>query len=572
MSTETLVRRLPRALHAARSSQELFAAVHESLEDAGYAGAHAVVLREASGEALQVCTSSDVRHPPGTRLRPACRDVADALRSGRPWYANGELGRLETASDDVPIGGAIPLRTGDDECYGALVTTERILEEQRDLVELIGEHLGLALVRVQLQEETSRRHQNDLTKLSLMTRAGEVIRSIELDPILAKLMELALSAVDGEVGCIVLRENGESSVRVEWGLGPDLLEHLRVADGRALADAVIADGRPLVSGHVPSDPEIRAEGPAEIVGSLAAVPLATRDRTLGCLIVARSEGGGFDDGDLELLAVTTGLSSNAIENAILHRTEIERERLRAELRLAGEVQMGLLPSRVPDLRGAACAARVWPCDDSGGDYYDFMQLDEHRLAFCVGDATGHGIGAAFITTTARACLRACMHERETDLGALFGRVSALLEDDLPDGKFITLFLGIYDDRDRTISYVSAGHDAGLLYRAATRTFEELDATGAPLGIFPGLTFEATQTAPLAPGDVLVVKSDGVTEAESPEREQFGEARLRASVTSHLALDPGGIVESLHADVVAHRDGAPQTDDVTILCVCGRRTD
>lgn len=228
--------------------------------------------------------------------------------------------------------------------------------------------------------------------------------------------------------------------------------------------------------------------------------------------------------------------------------------------------MGLLPSAIPEADGIECAAMVWPCDDSGGDYYDFMKLDEHRLAFCVGDATGHGIGAAFITTTARACLRACMNHAGPNLGTLFGQVSGLLEDDFSDGKFITMFLGVYDSRDGTISYVSAGHDPGLLYRAATGTFEELEATGAPLGIFPGLTFDAAKVAPLGPGDMLIVKTDGITEGENPSGEQFGEDRLREAMKAHHELTPAEVVQTLHDDAVRFRDTAPQTDDITILCL------
>lgn len=566
MSNTDFARRTTRGLHSARTSQALFDALRSSLGELGQEGEHAVVLHDAKRENLQLCASTNPMHAPGSVLSAADAPCLSALHQGQPWYANGQADQLHVANTELPVGALLPLNTGDDECYGALVTTHRVLEDQREALELIAEHLGLALVRVQLHEEISRRHQNDLTKLSLMSRAGEVIRSIELEPILAKLMELALSSVEAEVGSIVLCEEEGTKLRVEWGLGQEFLDHLRVADGRRLTDAVIADQKARMAEQVSSDPEIQADGPAEAVGSVLAVPLATRDRVLGCLIVARGEGGGFKESDLELLSVTTGLSSNAIENALLHQTEIERERLQAELRLAGKVQMGLLPDQVPEIEGIECAATVWPCDDSGGDYYDFMKLDEHRLAFCVGDATGHGIGAAFITTTARACLRACINHEALDLGPLFERVSGLLENDLADGKFITMFLGVYDSRDRRISYVSAGHDSGILYRAATNCFEELEATGAPLGIFAGLTFDAGRTEPLQEGDLLIVKTDGITEAENTDREQFGEERLRAAIKTHHAALPADVVTSLYDDAIGFRGEAPQTDDITILCL------
>lgn len=566
MNEADLARRLTRRLHSARSSQELFDALRDSIGDLGHDGSHAVLLQQGIDGPLQVCSSTEPTHRPGTVVTATEDPCLSALRAGEPWYANGRVDNLTSPGGSLPVSALLPLRTGKDECFGALVTSERILEEQRAAIELVAEHLGLALIRVQTHEEISRRHQNDLTKLSLMSRAGEVIRSLELEPILAKLMELALSSVEAEVGCIILCEEDGPRVRVEWGLDAEVLNHVHVADGRSLTAAVLEEAQPRMSEHVPGDPAIVTDGPAEAIGSLLAVPLATRDRVLGCLIVARGEGGGFKERDLELLSVTTGLSSNAIENALLHKTEVERERLQAELRLAGEVQMGLLPSQVPEVSGVACAATVWPCDESGGDYYDFMKLDDHRLAFCVGDATGHGIGAAFITTTARACLRASITDDELDLGALFGRVSSLLENDLADGRFITMFLGVYDSRDRTVSYVSAGHDAGLLYRAASGALEELEATGAPLGIFPGLTFESAKTAPLEPGDALIVKTDGITEGENSESEQFGEERLQAAIAAHHRKAPADVVASLHRDALQFRGDAPQTDDITVLCL------
>lgn len=555
-----------RRLHAATTSRDLFVALEESIRQLGYDGGHAIVLQEPGRDELRLCASTNPIHRSGATVAGGETPSTAALRRGEAWYANGEGDRLRTDDVDMSVGAVLPLRSTSDECYGALVATERVLDEQRESLEMLAEHLSLALVRVQTHEEISRRHQNDLTKLSLMTRAGEVIRSLELEPILANLMELALSSVQGEVGCIVLCREGGARVEVEWGLSADILLNLRVPDGRTLTHAVIEDAKPRMAGHVPTDPGIEALGPAEAVGSIVAVPLATRDRVLGCLVVARGEGGGFEERDLGLLEVVTGLSSNAIENAQLHQTEIERERLQAELRLAGEVQMGLLPSEVPEIDGLQCAATVWPCDESGGDYYDFMRIDEHRLAFCVGDATGHGIGAAFITTTARACLRACMHDDDLDLGALLERVSGLLEDDISDGKFITLFLGVYDSRDRTISYVSAGHDAGLLYRAESDSFEELEATGPPLAIFAGLTFESGRTSPLNPGDLLVVKSDGVTEAENESREQFGDDRLLDTIRTKRKLGSPEMVEAVHEQVVRFRSDAAQLDDITVLCV------
>ncbi len=274
----------------------------------------------------------------------------------------------------------------------------------------------------------------------------------------------------------------------------------------------------------------------------------------------------FSEQDIELLRTIADLSSMAIENAPLHHQVLEREALREKLRIAGEIQYGLLPQQQPTIPGATLAARNVPCDESSGDYFDFFLLDEHRLGFVVGDATGHGIGAALMTTTVRAFLRALVSSTD-DPARLFDRLNDLTVADFREGKFITLFFGVYDVRTRTMTYASAGHSPPLmLYRHEQDTFQYLKATGLPLGILAGTPYEQKTTEPLAVGDFMLLLSDGVHEAASETGTFFGQERLIEVVRAHCDADPETLIDAIYVAVCLFCGSAPQTDDITLLCL------
>jgi sigma-B regulation protein RsbU (phosphoserine phosphatase) len=298
--------------------------------------------------------------------------------------------------------------------------------------------------------------------------------------------------------------------------------------------------------------------------SLVALPLITHTRMLGGLVVVNL--GVSSPQDLELLQTIVELSSMAIENALLHQEALEKEALREQLRIAGDIQHALLPKAAPMMPGIRLSAWSMPCDEAGGDYYDVFQLDEHRLGFVVGDATGHGIGAALMATTVRALLRALVRSTD-DPSQLFGRLNDLAATDFREGKFVTLFYGIYDTRHRTLTYVSAGHRPPLiLYRQARDAFEYLVATGIPVGIFAGVPYEQKTTAPLEDQDVMLLLTDGVEEAVSETGEWFGKERLLDLIRAHRHADSADLIEVICQEVQTFCGRVPQKDDITLLCL------
>jgi len=251
----------------------------------------------------------------------------------------------------------------------------------------------------------------------------------------------------------------------------------------------------------------------------------------------------------------------------------DRVKLRQSLDLAMEVQQALLPSAAPEIDGLDVDGHSIYCDETGGDYYDFMvvqPLDEQHLWLVMGDVTGHGIAAALLMTTARAIVRS----RVGTPGSIAEHVNALnaqLAADNQHGRFMTMCVLLLDQATGRMRWVLAGHDAPIVYDPASRACRELDHTrgGIPLGIDGAWMYEEDEGPIVAPGEVLVVGTDGIWEARNDADEMYGKERLKRVIASSAAGDAREIREAIVADVEAFRGATPQLDDITLLVVKGR---
>jgi sigma-B regulation protein RsbU (phosphoserine phosphatase) len=501
---------------------------------------------------------------PGTTLTIKPPTPLARLPQSRAIYFEALQPIVEDAPA-MPAAVIVPLRA-DDETYGILLLHDVVPAHIQPLIDDVAEQFGLALSRVQFLEELRRRHSIDAAKLGAVAETSKVLRELDLDAVLAKLMELALSAVAAEVGCIVLRQAEDTTLtcRIEWGLDGVAVQQLQFQDGETLVERVLREKIPLMFSHLRQESPFVPVPLLDGIHSIVALPLVTHTRVLGGLVLVNL--GVSSPQDMELLQTIVELSSTAIENALLHQEALEKAALREQLRIAGNIQRALLPKATPALKGVRMSAWSKPCDESGGDYYDVFPFDEHRLGFVVGDATGHGIGAALIATTVRALLRALVPSSD-DLGQLFERLNNLAATDFPEGKFVTLFYGVYDTRDRILTYVNAGHRPPLiLYRQQHETFEHLTATGIPLGIFTGVPYAQQATAPLEAGDVVLLLTDGVEEAVSETGEWFGKERLLDLIRTHRTADAPDLIQTIYQEVKAFCGAAPQKDDITLLCM------
>ncbi|MHC1789698.1 SpoIIE family protein phosphatase [Solidesulfovibrio sp.] len=251
----------------------------------------------------------------------------------------------------------------------------------------------------------------------------------------------------------------------------------------------------------------------------------------------------------------------------------ERLRLKQDMLLAKEVQQNLLPKAPPHLPGIDLAGATIFCDETGGDYFDYLSFAPTANGGCdiiVGDATGHGIAAALFMATGRALLRG---GQGVGCGpaALLTLANGLLWQDTADsGRFITLYFlrlegGGLAPRGR-LRWSRAGHDPAMLYDPATNSFKELLGPGLPLGVLPDHIYTEQSCPGLTPGQVLLLGTDGIWEARNPADAMYGKERLREVVRRHAAQSAEAIVAAVHADVAAFQAEAPRDDDITLVVV------
>ena len=246
----------------------------------------------------------------------------------------------------------------------------------------------------------------------------------------------------------------------------------------------------------------------------------------------------------------------------------DRLRLRHSLDVAMEVQQRLLPNKPPEVRGLDVAGHSTYCDETGGDYYDFLVLDQAApdcVLVALGDVMGHGVAAALVMAGARAVLRD-RADATGSLAALMGRLNHMLASDLGGERFMTMHLSVINARDRTFRWVSAGHDPAIIYDPAADRFEEIDASGLPLGVLDDTSYEESTYGPLKPGQVITVGTDGVWEMPNAAGEQFGKERLRALIRSAVGGTADDIVRAIVESLNKFRGDFKAVDDVTFVVI------
>jgi phosphoserine phosphatase RsbU/P len=303
------------------------------------------------------------------------------------------------------------------------------------------------------------------------------------------------------------------------------------------------------------------------IRSVMCVPLLAPDReALGIIQLDTSDRKQFHQEDLDVLAAVAGQAAIAIQNAQMHESLLERERVNRDLKLAEQVQKRFLPQSVPIIPGFEFFAHYDPAYEVGGDYYDFVPLPGNRVAIAVGDVSGKGVAAALMMAKFSGDTRYCILT-ENSPAAASNELNSLLFSAAIEEKFITLSLGVLDIEKRILSITSAGH-LPVMVRRANGTVDEIgeEIAGFPLGIVPDADYKQTDIR-LNPGDVVAVFSDGVTDARNL-REELYDSRDKRRLMKKLGETTGGpetIGRALLQDIREFSAGHNQVDDITLIC-------
>jgi len=296
-------------------------------------------------------------------------------------------------------------------------------------------------------------------------------------------------------------------------------------------------------------------------------PLRSGDKVCGFAALGPRPGNQpYAPADLELGAGMAAQAVVAFDNCWHFREMLDKKQYEKELAVAASIQQGLFPSQLPDLSGFDVAAMNRPAQQVGGDYYDVLTLRDggtDACLFCVADVSGKGLAASLLMSTIQATLRALLG-REPSLAELASRANELLFATTPGSKYATAALVLAHPQTGECRYVSGGHTESLLLHASgERTW--LGATGVPLGLFPGMSWEEVSLT-MGDGDVMVLYSDGVSEAQTVAFDEFGSDRLAAIVERERDKPASAIIAAIVDAIDAFVEGAPQFDDITLMVI------
>ena len=278
----------------------------------------------------------------------------------------------------------------------------------------------------------------------------------------------------------------------------------------------------------------------------------------------RSES-AFSEADLRTLSVVANELALALQNMELLEHYVEKQKMEVALSMAQDIQGSVLPREAPQIAGFEIAGRCVPCDETGGDYYDFIKLPSDELGIAIGDVTGHGIGSALLMMSARSLLRASVGAND-DMQQLLIKVNNLLTADVRDGMFMSLFYAVLSPTTSSLRYLSAGHDPGIMVRASSGEVELLPSRTCPMGIFEDFPMNEPEEFKMSSGDVLFLATDGIPETEDTSQELFGRERLEELIVKSIDKSPVEIIDAVLAEADGHRGDGEQTDDLTIVVI------
>ena len=407
----------------------------------------------------------------------------------------------------------------------------------------------------------------------LLDITKKISRSLDLQEVLNLVMDTLDSLIPYDAaGIFVLQcldrdqvPEGEEpcTFKAEAVRGYDIDElsdlHLKLGEG--FIGSVALTGQPVISHDVREDPvyiNARDRTRSEMVA-----PIISNDEVIGVFDLESDELNAYSNDDLDVLLLLASQVAIIIEKVVLHEQMIENKRLQGQLEGARQVQLELLPPKDPELPGYDLSAYNYPSEEVSGDYYDWVRIYDDEIAIVIADVSGKGVPAAILMAFLRASLRAATHiGYATNIS--MAKVNYLLWESIERHQFVTAFHGILDASNKTLSYSNAGHNPPLLLKANGET-QFIEHGELPLGMFRETRYREYHLL-IEPGDVLLLYTDGVTEALSPDGVEFGRDRLVQAVKENSEQPARELIASLEMAVLGWTANAGASDDVTFFVI------
>lgn len=406
-------------------------------------------------------------------------------------------------------------------------------------------------------------------KLRLLLDVTKTIsRSLDLDEVLNLVMDTLGSLLPYDAAGIYLIDHGDRSspyifksraIR-GYEISFELIEpQLRLGEG--FIGRVAQTGQPLISPDVSKDPRYFAARPR--TRSEMVAPIISNDRVIGVFDLESDELDAYDAKDLEILQMLTSQVAIIIEKVWLHEQRVEQKRLHAQLEIARQVQLELLPEHDPRLPQFDISAYIFPTEEVSGDYYDWVEVFEDQIGITVADAVGKGIPAALLMAFLRASVRAGVQTGYAS-HVLLSKINNLLWDSIEDNRFVTAIYGILDATNRTFVFSNAGHNPPLLIKASGE-YKYVEYGDTPLGMFKDARYHQ-HFIRFYPRQVMVIYTDGITEATNEAGEEYGTERLAHRVIDGLHLSAKELIDHVRKGVADFTERKFLDDDGTLFVI------
>jgi sigma-B regulation protein RsbU (phosphoserine phosphatase) len=400
----------------------------------------------------------------------------------------------------------------------------------------------------------------------LLESIAKVSATLDLDQILIDIVDRSLEISNADRAMLLLGDDpdnlevriGRSRGGADLGLDVDYSRSVvkrSIEDRRAGQYRVQSSQEALELGQSVFDLKLR---------TVLIAPLEVQGRLVGVIYVdSKAARGEFSSRDLALFDALSAQLGIAVENARLHVDSLEKARLEKDVEIARQIQMHLLPKLPTDFPGLDLALSFEAVSQASGDSYDFLPLGDGRLVVSVGDVTGHGVGAALLAHAAQAAMRSYL-EMVSDLGEVVFRLNNRLVEAVEPGVFISLLLFVVDTKNRTMSYVNAGHPP--LFLVQNGQLVEFEKTGMVLGVVEGQSYEVRGPIALGDGDLIFVRTDGVEETMNSVRDMYGVDRLKDYLVANREQSAQALLRGLQTDLDTHAQGEEAEDDVTMIAI------
>ena len=416
---------------------------------------------------------------------------------------------------------------------------------------------------------TAAKQLTTVDKLRLLLDITKTIsRSLDLDEVLNLVMDTLDSLIHYDAAGIYLIEPGDDknpyvfkskSIR-GYQISFEQIEP-RLKMGEGFLGTVAQSGRAIISPDVSTDP--RYFPARERTRSEMLAPIISNDRVIGVFDLESDNLNAYSEDDLAILQLLTSQVAIIIEKVRLHEQVVEKKRIQAQLEVARQVQLDLLPDNDPQVDGFDVSAYIFPTEEVSGDYYDWVKIFDDQIGIVVADAVGKGIPAALLMAFLRASLRAGVQIGYAPHIA-FSKVSNLLYDSTEDNQFITAIYGILDSTNRTFVFSNAGHNPPLLIKPDGE-YRFVEYGDMPLGMFEDLHYHQ-HFIRFENHQVLVLYTDGITEAANPNGEEYGTERLAKRVLDGIDLPARQLIDHVRKGIADFTERKFLDDDGTLFIV------